>query len=346
MVRQSIHCCEDSARSVTLCRYLLALHVHPLFSRSCFGKCCHSEVYHLVGSGCMLELRYNSDSTLSIAEQGGSCQLENCGLVEQVILCRNSSGGGSVSEDCSGCNLALNEENSDVEECCNNIVQLIRNPTRDSGTICTQTFGATVSQLTNIPVPNIRVQILSGTYIMPQIDFIFTCSGCIQSIQLAVTNTSVVKNAQGEEQIHFHIFASKTMENTVFERTQNFTWNSSVVESSVGPQRDHVIVLYKRPLDFAEVCFDQSDVFGFTILNQSESEVVMTSGFFNSQDVIFDVSTHLSTSTCPQLSSIGLYEFDRTSTRETLKPLIHIETGKSFLPVSYTHLTLPTILRV
>ena len=164
--------------------------------------------------------------------------------------------------------------------------------------------------------------IFAGIYIANQARFKFSCSGCISSIQLAVTTSSQLKDNEGNETIHFHLFTSRTDDNLIVQRKKTFTWDSSVLMTV----NNRLLVEY-RPLSGSEVCFTQGDKFGFTI--DAGLEVALKSRVTSlTSDLVLNVSSQLPTSGCPQLNESGLYQFD-TSTNSLLSPLVHIEIGKS-----------------
>ena len=170
--------------------------------------------------------------------------------------------------------------------------------------------------------------IFAGIYIANQARFKFSCSGCISSIQLAVTTSSQLKDNEGNETIHFHLFTSRTDDNLIVQRKKTFTWDSSVLMNG----SDRLLVEY-RPLNGSEVCFTQGDKFGFTI--DAGLEVALKSRVTSSTaDFVLNVSSQLPTSGCPQLNESGLYQFD-TSTNSLMSPLVHVEIGKS---VHYNYL--------
>ena len=223
-------------------------------------------------------------------------------------------------------------ESSTVEECCNKIVESISTNSPIGGqnsAICGEGgvqsgFGNRLGLVNQSPLSR---DIHAGTYIVPQRNPDFTyyiCSGCVKSIQLAVSPTSVVKDAQGQERIKFHTFTPKTGGSSVYQRRQDVTvWNSSII---VNARTDRKIVEY-RPIGLARLCFSQGDVFGFTI--EAGSDVtVLTRVFPEGNRFVQNASSTLETLPgCPQLSDIGLYT--RTESF-ALTPLIHIATGKIF----------------
>ena len=253
--------------------------------------------------------------------------MDHCGLVEQVNLCSNvngSSAGGCPDS----CSMALRGGGGNgLEQCCNNIVQLIRNSTQDGQNQlrCAErsSKGDSLERLNNAS-EGILKEIHAGTYITNQPMFEFSCSGCIRSVQLAVTTTSVVRDAQGQEKINFLIFANRTTDKIIFERIKKFIWNSSVLMTI----NNRTLIEY-RPSGVAEVCFNRGEVFGFTV--EAESGVILLARLAgDSNDIVRNVSTSLPTSECPLLDDYGFYEFGRfaASTDLVLIPLIHIETGK------------------
>jgi hypothetical protein len=163
-------------------------------------------------------------------------------------------------------------------------------------------------------------EIQAGTYIVPQIGprFIYSCNGCIKSIQLAVNLASILKDAQGQERIKFHTFTERTGGSSVYQRRDDVAvWNSSVVNTTAN----RTIVDY-RPIGQVQLCFSQGDVFGFTIETGSDVTVLTR---FPSDSNRFVLNTSSTISGCPQLSNSALY----TSTANfSLTPLIHIVTGK------------------
>ena len=212
-------------------------------------------------------------------------------------------------------------DSSTVEECCNEIVESIstNSPTGgQSGSICSdQTqFGDTLNLVNSAPLQS---EIRAGTYIIPQSgpQFIYSCNGCIKSIQLAVSPTSQPKDAQGQERINFHTFTEKS---SIFQRRGDVViWNSSVVSTAVDRK-----VLEYRPIGLVRLCFSQGDVFGFTIEAGSDVTVLTRDVEDGNRFVLNASNTSETTSGCPQLSN--LY----TSTANfSLTPLIHINvTGK------------------
>ena len=226
--------------------------------------------------------------------------------------------------------MTLRESNT-VEDCCNKIVESIptNSPTgRQSGSICSdQTqFGDRQDSLNSAPLQS---ELRAGTYIVPQSgpQFIYSCNGCIKSIQLAVSPTSqlIIKDAQGQERIIFHTFTEK---NSIFQRREDVAeWNSSVVSTTA----DRTIVEY-RPIGLSQLCFSQGDTFGFTI--EAGSDVAILTRVLPDSDHLLLNTSHISEtiSGCPQLSDISLY----TSTANFLSaPLIHIVTGKIYAVYSY-----------
>ena len=168
-------------------------------------------------------------------------------------------------------------------------------------------------------------EIYEGTYIVLQMDpeFIYSCNGCIKSIQLAVSPTSVLKNAQGQERIKFHTFADKTGDRSIYQRRENVAmWNSSVVNTTVTVDRK---VVDYRPIGLDEVCFSQGDVFGFTIEGGSDITVLARFSADANHFVLNASSTSETISGCPQLSDSSLYT---TTGSFFVTPLIHIVTGK------------------
>ena len=229
------------------------------------------------------------------------------------------SGGCTDSQ----CVMALRESTT-VDECCNKIVESITNaPTSGQNTgICgdQKVFGNTLNLVDTVTLVG---KIHEGTYIVPQRDpdFIYSCNGCIKSIRLAVSPTSVFKDAQGQEKIKFHTFAEKTGDRSIFQRKEDVAmWNSTVVNTTV----DCKVVDY-RPIGLAEICFSQGDVFGFTIEGGSGITVLTRFPSDSSHFVLNASSTLKTISGCPQLSDSGLYT---TTGSFSLIPLIHIVTGK------------------
>jgi hypothetical protein len=219
-------------------------------------------------------------------------------------------------------------ESSTEEECCNKIVESIPNApiSGQNGAICGEEgiqseFG---NRLGLVNQSQLARDIHAGTYIVPQRnpDFTYICSGCVTSIQLAVSPTSIVKDAQGQERIKFHTFTEKTGGSSVYQRREDVAmWNSSILAST---RTDRKIVDY-RPIGQAQLCFSQGDVFGFTI--EAGSDVTVLTGVFPAGNrFVLNASSTLETiPECPQLSNIGLYT--RTESF-ALTPLIHITTGK------------------
>ena len=167
---------------------------------------------------------------------------------------------------------------------------------------------------------NVAGEIRDGAYIIRDPDFTFTCSGCIQSIHLAVSTTSTVRDAQGREMITFQIFRNRTTDKSIFERTLSFSWNSSIFSNETNRR----IIEYRGD---TEVCFRRGDTLGFTV--EADSGVALLATFVSEgAEFIFNVSTQLSTSVCPQLNGSGLYQFDAAPLNNLqLVPLINIETG-------------------
>ena len=216
-------------------------------------------------------------------------------------------------------------ESSTVEECCNKIVESVTTNAPASGlssNICGDHQTQFGDRQDIINFASLRSEIRAGTYIVPQSGprFIYSCSGCIKSIQLAVSPTSQLKDAQGQERINFHTFTEKS--SNIFQRREDVAvWNSSVVSTAV----DRKVVEYS-PIGLAEVCFSQDDIFGFTI--EAGSDVAILARVpSDSNHLLLNTSRASETiSGCPQLSNIDLY----TSTANfSLAPLIHINvTGK------------------
>lgn len=197
----------------------------------------------------------------------------------------------------------------------------------ESGAICGEggvqsEFGNRLGLVNQSPLAR---DIHAGTYIVPQRNpdlTYYICSGCVNSIQLAVSPTSMVQDAQGQERIKFHTFTPKAGGSSVYQRRENSAvWNSSII---ANPRTDRKIVEY-RPIGLARLCFSQGDVFGFTI--EAESDVtILTRVFPEGNRFVLNASSTLETIFgCPQLSSIGLYT--RTESF-ALTPLIYIATGK------------------
>ena len=223
-------------------------------------------------------------------------------------------------------------ESTTVDECCNKLAEslTLNVPTSEvSGSICGQDgaqreFGNRIGLVNQSPLAR---GIYAGTYIVPQRNPDFTyhiCSGCVRYIQLAVSPTSVVKDAQGQERIKFHTFTDK--KGSTFQRREDSAmWNSSIVNT--GARANRKIVEY-RPIGLAKLCFSQGDVFGFTI--EAGSDItVLTRVFPESNRIIRNVSSTLEgISGCRQLSDIGLHKI--TETHSALTPLIHIITGKQY----------------
>ena len=216
-------------------------------------------------------------------------------------------------------------ESTTVNECCNKIVESIANaPTSgQNGGICgDQTVFGDTLHLVN--TADLVGKIHEGTYVVSQRDpeFIYSCDGCIKSIQLAVSPTSVLKDAQGQERIKFHTFA-ETGDNSTFQRIEDVAmWDSSVVNTTMNRK-----VVDYRPIGFNKVCFSQGDVFGFTV--EAGSDITVLTRFPADPHIIHSVSRTLETiSGCPQLSDSGLYTITGSF---SLVPLIHIVTGKNFL---------------
>ncbi len=211
-----------------------------------------------------------------------------------------------------------------MEECCNKIVESISTnaPTGgQGGSICggkgESEFGDRLYLVNSAPLQR---EIRAGTYIVgPR--FIYSCNGCIKSIQLAVSPTSILKDAQGQERSKFHTFIDKTGDSSIFQRREDVAvWNSSVVSSTT----DRKIIEY-RPIGQAQLCFSQGDVFGFTI--EAGSDVAGLTRF-PADSNIFVLNTSNTSETisrCPQLSDSGLYI---STANFSLIPLIHIVTGK------------------
>ena len=211
-------------------------------------------------------------------------------------------------------------ESSTVEECCNKIVESISTnaPTSgQSGSICSdQTqFGDTLDLMNS---EALRSEIRAGTYIVPLSgpQFIYSCSGCIKSIQLVVNST--LRNG-GQERIKFHTFTEMTGGSSVYQKREDVVmWNSSVVSTLVNLE-----VLEYWPIGLPQLCFSQGDVFGFTI--EAESDVaVLTRAPSDDNRFVLNASIYSTsnTSECPHLY---------TSTANfSLTPLIHIITGTNF----------------
>lgn len=223
--------------------------------------------------------------------------------------------------------MALREGGSNLERCCSNIVELIRDITQDEQNRlrCTETssIGDSLDRLETASEGILR-EIHAGTYITNLTMFEFNCSGCIRSIQLAVTSASVVRDTQGQEKVYFHIFANRTTDKNTFERIKGFVWSSSFLMNI----KNRVLIEY-RPSGVAEVCFNQGETFGFTV--KAESGVILLARLpGENDDLVQNVSTSLQTSECPQVKDSGFYQFDRStpSTDLLLIPLIHIETGE------------------
>lgn len=220
---------------------------------------------------------------------------------------------------------------SDTQEgCCKDIGQSISNAPPASGTesvgICgeggtTQTeFGEVLSNVNS--GPSSEEEIHPGTYVVP--DFQYNCRGCIKSIQLAVSATSVLKDAGGRERIMFHTFSNRTGDKSIIQSVEDapVVWNSSILTTT----QDHKVVEY-RPVGAAEICFNRSDAFGFTI--EADSGItIMTRLSGDSNEFVLNASRYVQTiSGCPQLNDIGLYT---TEARTDVVPRIHIVTGKIF----------------
>ena len=255
-----------------------------------------------------------------------SCPLDSCRLTDQVYLCQT----GNVSGSCPvSCNTALrgSDGTNNLDQCCNNIVEMIQNSPRtvENERLCTTTdtqAGEEIDRVSGNRQSLAGGDIFAGIYIANQARFKFSCSGCISSIQLAVTTSSQLKDNEGNETIHFHLFTSRTDDNLIVQRKKTFTWDSSVLMTV----NNRLLVEY-RPLSGSEVCFTQGDKFGFTI--DAGLEVALKSRVTSSTaDLVLNVSSQLPTSGCPQLNESGLYQFD-TSTNSLLSPLVHIEIGKS-----------------
>ena len=258
--------------------------------------------------------------TLFVTGQVGSCPLNSCSLVNQVNICINGTSGG-CSESCTTALMS----SSTVEECCNRVVESLSPPPTSGGTCgepgARTEFGELLDTVNNAQVAR---GIHAGIYIVSQTrNFVYSCSGCIKSIQLAVSTTSVLRNAQGQERIKFHTFANRTGDKVVFQRTESLTsWISSV--NMAKPDR---LVVDYRPNGSAEVCFSQGDVFGFTIEEESGINL-MTRPTSDIDDFVLNATNAfpMSISGCPQLYTTG--------PRTAVAPLIHIVTGK--FPFSLT----------
>ena len=218
-----------------------------------------------------------------------------------------------------------------MEECCNNIVELIRNTPQSVGNekSCTGTafqFGDTLENVEEARAMILSGDIVAGTYITNQTGFKFNCSGCISSIQLAVRHSSMVRDGQGNESITFHLFNIRMENNLIIDRRESFTWNSTVMMNTTSGQG--VVIKYHPPQGSADVCFKDGDKFGFSI--EAGSGVALITRFTSEEgDFVLNVSSQLSTSGCPQLNNNGLYQFNSTSDHLALSPLIHIEAGKN-----------------
>ena len=216
-------------------------------------------------------------------------------------------------------------ESTTVEECCNKIVESIDNvaPTSEqSGSICDEAgalFGDSLNFVNTAQF--LQREIHAGTYIVPQSDFIYSCDGFIKSITLAVSPNSVLKDAQGQERLRFHTFTDKAGDGSIYQRREDAVmWNSSIANTS----SDRRIVNY-RPIGSTQLCFNQGDVFGFTI--EAGSDITILTRFpSDSNRLVQNVSSDLETLPgCPQLSDSGLYA---TMEGFSSTPLIHIKTGK------------------
>ena len=153
---------------------------------------------------------------------------------------------GTGCADSLQCVMTL-RESSTVEECCNKIIEFVltNSPTSgQSGSICSdQTQFGDIQELSNTAAL-LRSEIRAGTYIVPQSSpqFIYSCSGCIKSIQLAVSPTSQPKDARGQERIIFHTFTQKS--SNIFQRREDVAmWNSSIIVNS-SLRMDRKIVEY------------------------------------------------------------------------------------------------------
>ena len=213
-----------------------------------------------------------------------------------------------------------------MKECCDKIVESITTAPTTSGGTCGEggTNGETLDRVNNLPGAALARELHAGTYVVPRRRFVYNCSGCIKSIQLAVSTTSVLRNAQGQERITFHTFANKTGNASVFQRTESpNSWTSSVVMTTSNGQ----VVEYRPSTGSAEVCFSQGDAFGFTI--EAESGITLITRFGDdTEDLVLNATSSLpmSISGCPQLYTTG--------PSSNVIPLIHIVTGK--FPFSLT----------
>ena len=216
-----------------------------------------------------------------------------------------------------------------MEECCNKIVESIDNaaPTSEqSGSICGEAGAQNLfgNELNLVKTASLQPEIHVGTYIVPQKnpDFIYNCDGCIKSITLAVSPSSVLKDAQGQERVRFHIFTDKAGDGSIYQRREDAVmWNSSVIANN---RTNRTIVEY-RPVGLAELCFSQDDVFGFTI--EAGPNITVLTRFPPDSRLVKNVSSDLeSLPGCPQLSDSDLY---MTAYSFTLTPLIHVVTGKT-----------------
>lgn len=257
----------------------------------------------------------------------GQCPLDSCSLITQVNICTNETATSGGCPTDSQCVMAL-RENSTVEECCNKIVQSIINaPTSGQNGDCVdQTEFGDILNLVN--TAESKGEIHAGTYIVLQRGrkFVYSCNGCIKSIQLAVSRTSVLTDSQGQERIKFHTFASRTGDKSIVQSVEDVTeWSSSVMMTTGDRQ-----VFEYRPISPTEVCFSQGDVFGFTI--EAGSGIALLTRFpSDTSDVVLNASSTSQTiSGCPQLNNSGLYT-NVGSFR--LTPLIHIVTGKILLSI-------------
>ena len=265
-------------------------------------------------------------------EQSSSCPLDSCGLTDQVQLCQTS--GTSAGMCPSSCSTALQGSNggsTSVEECCNNIVELIRNTPQSVGNekSCSGTafqFGDMLDQVEEAREAILSGDLVAGTYITNQTRFKFNCSGCISSIQLAVRHSSMVRDSQGNESVTFHLFNIRMENNLIVERRESFTWNSTVMMNTTSGQG--VVIKYHPPQGSADVCFKEGDKFGFSI-EAGSGVALITRLTSENDDFVLNVSSQLSTSGCPQLNKNGLYQFSSTSEHFVLSPLIHIEAGKN-----------------
>ena len=220
-----------------------------------------------------------------------------------------------------------------MEECCNTIEQSIINaPTSgQNGGICgeegAQTqFGETLDRVNGTREVRLAREIHEGKYIVSQRNFMYSCNGCIKSIQLAVSINSMVRDAQGQEKIKFHTFANRTGDKSMVQSVEDVTeWSSSVMMM----KQDRHVVEY-RPSGSSEMCFGQGDVFGFTIEAGSGVTLITRLASDRNEFVLNASSTLQTISGCPQLSDIGLYT---TVGSFSVTPLIHIVTGKILLSI-------------